>query len=117
MVVLVDFNAPNGKAITGFNHEYKRHGTTTLFAALTSPMHDVGVWVVTAAISRSTPDPGGSRPGLRQEPGCTLELHSQPHRAPIQREQCHSRGPADVELWTLNIDSHSQNGLEWRISR
>lgn len=24
---------PNGKAITGFNHEYKRHGTTTLFAA------------------------------------------------------------------------------------
>lgn len=24
----------NGKAITGFNHEYKRHGTTTLFAAL-----------------------------------------------------------------------------------
>src|SRR5271165_4616135 len=25
---------PNGKALTGFNHEYKRHGTTTLFAAL-----------------------------------------------------------------------------------
>jgi transposase len=25
---------PNGKAITGYNHEYKRHGTTTLFAAL-----------------------------------------------------------------------------------
>jgi hypothetical protein len=25
---------PNGKAITGFNHEYKRHGVTTLFAAL-----------------------------------------------------------------------------------
>jgi transposase len=25
---------PNGKAITGFNHEYIRHGTTTLFAAL-----------------------------------------------------------------------------------
>ena len=25
---------PNGKSITGFNHEYKRHGTTTLFAAL-----------------------------------------------------------------------------------
>ncbi len=24
---------PNGKAITGFSHEYKRHGTTTLFAA------------------------------------------------------------------------------------
>lgn len=24
---------PNGKAITGRNHEYKRHGTTTLFAA------------------------------------------------------------------------------------
>src|SRR5207247_9208928 len=23
-----------GKALTGFNHEYKRHGTTTLFAAL-----------------------------------------------------------------------------------
>ena len=25
---------PNGKAITGYNPEYKRHGTTTLFAAL-----------------------------------------------------------------------------------
>ena len=25
---------PSGKALTGFNHEYKRHGTTTLFAAL-----------------------------------------------------------------------------------
>lgn len=25
---------PDGRAITGFSHEYKRHGTTTLFAAL-----------------------------------------------------------------------------------
>jgi transposase len=25
---------PNSKALTGFQHEYKRHGTTTLFAAL-----------------------------------------------------------------------------------
>jgi transposase len=25
---------PNGKALIGFSHEYKRHGTTTLFAAL-----------------------------------------------------------------------------------
>lgn len=25
---------PNGKALTGFSHNYKRHGTTTLFAAL-----------------------------------------------------------------------------------
>ena len=25
---------PNGRALTGFTHEYKRHGTTTLFAAL-----------------------------------------------------------------------------------
>lgn len=25
---------PNGKALTGYAHEYKRHGTTTLFAAL-----------------------------------------------------------------------------------
>lgn len=25
---------PNGAALRGFNHEYKRHGTTTLFAAL-----------------------------------------------------------------------------------
>ncbi len=25
---------PNGKALTGFSHHYKRHGTTTLFAAL-----------------------------------------------------------------------------------
>lgn len=26
---------PNGRALTGFAHEYKRHGTSTLFAALT----------------------------------------------------------------------------------
>jgi len=25
---------PNGRAVTGFSHEYKRHGTSTLFAAL-----------------------------------------------------------------------------------
>jgi len=25
---------PNGRLLRGFNHEYKRHGTTTLFAAL-----------------------------------------------------------------------------------
>jgi hypothetical protein len=25
---------PDGKALTGFSHGYKRHGTTTLFAAL-----------------------------------------------------------------------------------
>ena len=25
---------PNGRSVRGFNHEYKRHGTTTLFAAL-----------------------------------------------------------------------------------
>jgi len=25
---------PNGRALTGFSHEYKRHGTTTLFTAL-----------------------------------------------------------------------------------
>ena len=25
---------PNGRALQGFNHEYERHGTTTLFAAL-----------------------------------------------------------------------------------
>jgi hypothetical protein len=25
---------PNGQALTGFSHEYQRHGTTTLFAAL-----------------------------------------------------------------------------------
>ena len=25
---------PNGKALTGFNHGYKRNDTTTLFAAL-----------------------------------------------------------------------------------
>jgi hypothetical protein len=25
---------PNGKAITGYNHEYKRHGTINLYAAL-----------------------------------------------------------------------------------
>lgn len=25
---------PSGRVLTGFSHEYKRHGTTTLFAAL-----------------------------------------------------------------------------------
>jgi hypothetical protein len=25
---------PNGRALTGHSHDYKRHGTTTLFAAL-----------------------------------------------------------------------------------
>jgi hypothetical protein len=27
---------PNGRALTGQSHDYKRHGTTTLFAALVS---------------------------------------------------------------------------------
>lgn len=35
---------PNGKALTGFAHEYKRHGTTTLFAAL-----EVATGLVTAS--------------------------------------------------------------------
>ena len=26
---------PNGRALSGFSHEYRRHGTSTLFAALT----------------------------------------------------------------------------------
>jgi transposase len=34
---------PNGKAVTGFNHEYVRHGTSTLFAAL-----EVATGLVTA---------------------------------------------------------------------
>ena len=34
---------PNGRAITGYSHEYKRHGTTTLFAAL-----DVATGIVKA---------------------------------------------------------------------
>ena len=29
-----DLKLPNGQALKGFTHEYKRHGTTTLFAAL-----------------------------------------------------------------------------------
>jgi transposase len=33
---------PNGKSLTGFNHGYRRHGTTTLFAAL-----DVATGLVT----------------------------------------------------------------------
>jgi hypothetical protein len=28
---------PNGRALTGQSHDYKRHGTTTLFAASKSP--------------------------------------------------------------------------------
>src|SRR5246127_2328858 len=34
---------PNGRAMTGQSHDYKRHGTTTLFAAL-----NVGTGAVTA---------------------------------------------------------------------
>ena len=30
----VTFACPDGKAVRGVSHEYKRHGTTTLFAAL-----------------------------------------------------------------------------------
>jgi|SRR5580704_3866743 hypothetical protein len=29
---------PNGRAVSGFAHEYERHGTTTLFAALEPPL-------------------------------------------------------------------------------
>ena len=29
---------PNGRAVSGFAHEYKRHGMTTLFAALETAM-------------------------------------------------------------------------------
>ena len=32
---------PNGKALTGTNHEYRRHGTSTLFAALNVAMGQV----------------------------------------------------------------------------
>lgn len=28
---------PNGRALPGFSHEYRRHGTTTLFAAVDVP--------------------------------------------------------------------------------
>jgi len=40
---------PNGKALTGFNHEYKRNGTTPLSAAL-----DVVTGLVKAAITGGT---------------------------------------------------------------
>jgi hypothetical protein len=32
---------PNGRALTGRSHDYKRHGTTTLFAALDVASGDV----------------------------------------------------------------------------
>ncbi len=38
---------PNGRALTGQSHEYKRHGTTTLFAAL-----EVGIGKIIAAQGR-----------------------------------------------------------------
>ena len=34
---------PNGRALTGQSHEYKRHGTTTLFAALDVASGEVAV--------------------------------------------------------------------------
>ena len=33
---------PNGRALTGQSHDYKRHGTTTLFAALDIATGEVG---------------------------------------------------------------------------
>jgi hypothetical protein len=44
---------PNGRALTGQSHDYKRHGTTTLFAPLE---------VATGKIIAAFPD-GPARPG------------------------------------------------------
>src|SRR5580693_9447062 len=53
---------PNGKAVTGFSHAYKRHGTTTLFAAL-----DVATGLVkTGHYQRRR----HRVPGFHEPPGC-----------------------------------------------
>jgi hypothetical protein len=68
---------PNSKALTGFNHEYKRHGTTTLFAAL-----EITTGLVT---SRTLPAPPAGR---------VSALH-EPHRRPTSRlgNACHLGQP------------------------
>jgi transposase len=43
---------PNGRALTGHSHDYKRHGTTTLFAAFE---------VATGKVKPSTPSSGAER--------------------------------------------------------
>ena len=54
---------PNGKAVTGFSHAYKRHGTTTLFAAL-----DVATGLVKTG---HYPAPPSHRvPGFHEPRGC-----------------------------------------------
>ena len=58
---------PNSKVLTGFNHEYKRHGTTTLFAAL-----EITTGLVKA---RTLPAPPAGR---------VSALH-EPHRRPTSR--------------------------------
>ena len=42
---------PDGKAVSGYSHGYKRHGTTTLFAALQ----------ITTGLVKTAHDPGRRR--------------------------------------------------------
>ena len=56
---------PNGRALTGHSHDYKRHGTTTLFAAF-----EVATGKVTGA-HEEAPAPQGV-PGLHGRGCCDL---------------------------------------------
>jgi hypothetical protein len=49
---------PNGRALTGQSHDYKRHGTTTLFAAF-----EVATGKVTATHKKRRPAEGRQRVG------------------------------------------------------
>jgi transposase len=53
---------PDGKALTGFSHKYKRHGTSTLFAAL-----EVASGQVEGRAFSTPPTPGF--PGLHERSG------------------------------------------------
>src|SRR5260370_958765 len=68
---------PNGRALTGQSHDYKRHGTTTLFAALevaTGKYHH-GSFKTTAPL-RVSPLPPHPHPGLsRPHPPHTPRQH------------------------------------------
>jgi hypothetical protein len=53
---------PNGRALTGHSHDYRRHGTTTLFAALE------------VATGNELPDRSRARPTRPNRSKCKLRI-------------------------------------------
>jgi hypothetical protein len=65
---------PDGRALTGFSHEYRRHGTTTLFAAL-----EVATALVRATHYRRRR--WREFPAFHERVGCQLSRPRNPRRA------------------------------------